>query len=401
MSTEKDLFTRSDAVQEVIGRPPRWLVQWGTLLVFAIVTLLGWIGFFLEYPEFIEGEILVQSTNPALSVLAPGERNIQELYFLPEDTVEAGTAVLVFKSNARFQDILNLESAMARVGELSDANLLSFQPGKDFYLGDIQTELIDLIYNLDEFRTVNSSSVPLTEDPGFVSRSITNLRQDIRKIRVRLDELNKEIDSDIDPTTQAQLVQSKKKLMTSLQEMQYQLDRLNQKSVEGAKGLARKGSASRVRESFVRLQNKLEDWKKEYLVIAPFRSILRYNSRIVRKGGRINGDQEIMQFIPLQPESLTGRMLLDLGAATKVKKGQEVLIKLDSYKATSFGWLRGRITWKGSIPVDSNIPVEIYFPAGKTTTTGVNIDMGLEMTGKARIVVSRKRILERVFGTFR
>ena len=70
MSTEKDLFTRSDAVQEVIGRPPRWLVQWGTLLVFAIVTLLGWIGFFLEYPEFIEGEILVQSTNPALSVVA-------------------------------------------------------------------------------------------------------------------------------------------------------------------------------------------------------------------------------------------------------------------------------------------------------------------------------------------
>jgi hypothetical protein len=400
MSNEKDLYNRSDAVQEVIGRPPRWLVQWGTLLIFAIVTALGWIGFFLEYPEFISGEILVQSTNPASSVVAPEERRIQELYFLPEDTVEAGTAVVVFANNARFQDVLNLESSMALVGELSDSNLLSFDPGRAFYLGDIQAELIDFLYNLDEFKSLNGSS-GISEDPGYLNRTVTNIRQEVRKIRVRLDELNKEIDKSTDPVILAKLGQSKKDLLAALQEKQYQLDRLGQKSVTGKTAGERTAAGSRLRESFARLQNKLEDWKKEYLVIAPFRSIIRYNSRTVRKGGLVRANQEILQFVPLQPESLTGRMLLELGDASKVRKGQEVLIKLDNYAATSFGWLRGRITWKGSIPVDNSIPVEIYFPDGKRSTTGVNLDMGLEMTGKAQIVVSRKRILERVFGTFR
>ncbi len=116
MNAEKDGTERSDAVQAIIGRPPTWMVQWGTLVAFATATLLGWIGFFLEYPEFVTGEILVQSTNPAQSWLAKGDRNIQELFFAAEDTADAGAVIVVFSNDARFQDVLNLESAMAMVG---------------------------------------------------------------------------------------------------------------------------------------------------------------------------------------------------------------------------------------------------------------------------------------------
>ena len=403
MKQEKDWTDRSDAVQEIIGRPPGWMVQWGTLVAFATAISLGWIGFFMEYPEFVTGEILVQSTNPAEGKVATSALRIQELFFAPEDTAEAGAVVIVFASDARFQDILNLESSMALVGELNEASLLNFNPGRDFLLGEVQVHLLEFLYRQDAVRRQLQSKTG-EEDIALMRRNATNAQQDIRKLRIRIDWLNKELDKITDLNQRDGLLQTRQDLLNSLQEKQFALDKMEREITGIGKDTRGGGSAETtalLKESFIRLQNKLADWKQQYLVTTPFRSIVRYNAQKIQKGQSVRSGQEMLQFIPLQPESLTGRMALELGDASNVRTGQEVLIKLDNYSASSFGWLPGKIIWKGSIPVDNMIPVEIFFPQGKVSTTGVNLDMGLEMTGKARIVVARKKIIQRVFETFR
>lgn len=403
MNAEKDGTERSDAVQAIIGRPPTWMVQWGTLVAFATATLLGWIGFFLEYPEFVTGEILVQSTNPAQSWLAKSDRNIQELFFAAEDTADAGAVIVVFSNDARFQDVLNLESAMAMVGELTDSSLLGFYPGRDFRLGEVQVHLLEFLYRQDALRRGLNQQFS-EEDLAFMRRNATNEQQEIRKLRIRMDILNKQIDKVTDPAQKDLLLQDRQLLLQTLQTKQFSLDKLERELAGTGKQhqqSAMAESSALLKESFIRLQNKLADWKEEYLVTAPFQSVVRYNNQKIQKGQTIREGQEILQLIPLQPEALSGRMLLRLGDASKVYAGQEVVVNLDSYPSSKFGALPGKIVWKGSIPVEEMIPVEIFFPAGKMSTTGINLNIGLEMTGKARIVVARKKIIQRVFETFR
>jgi hypothetical protein len=403
MNAEKDWTERSDAVQEIIGRPPTWMVQWGTLIAFATATLLGWIGFFLEYPEFVTGDILVQSTNPAQSWTAEEDRSIQELFFAAEDTADAGAVIVVFANDARFQDVLNLESAMSMLGELTDSSLLAFNPGRDFRLGEVQVHLLEFLYRQDALRRGLNQQTS-EDDLAFMRRNATNEQQEIRKLRIRIDVLNKQIDKVTDTAQKELFLQDRQLLLQTLQEKQFSLDKL-ERELSGIgkqrQQTAISESSALLKESFIRLQNKLADWKQEYLVTAPFQSVVRYNTQKIQKGQTIRKGQEILQLVPLQPEALSGRMLLSLGDASKVHDGQEVVVNLDNYPSSKFGALPGKIVWKGSIPVEEMIPVEIFFPTGKTSTTGVNLNIGLEMTGKARIVVARKKMIQRVFETFR
>lgn len=403
MKEEKELHIRSDAVQEIIGRPPNWLVQWGTLLIFFITILLGWISFFLEYPEFVSGEILVQSTNPAKSVVVAKEKRINELFFASEDTVEAGSVVVVFDNQARFQDILNLDATMSSIGPLTDSSLLAFKPGRDFYLGNIQSDFLDFLYKQEALARLSGNKSESGTDPGALRRNATSVEGEIRRLRIQVDEINKQLYEATDAMQKRNLDDRKQILLNDLEGKQFMLEKLNLEITGGRKinGSAINTASKQLKESFIRLQNKLEDWKQNNLILTPFRSIVKYNSQKIRKGQLVRANQEILQFIPLQPESLTARMLLELGQASKVKQGQEVLIKMDNYDSPSFGWLKGRIIWKGGIPVDNMIPVEIYFPDGKISSTGISLDMGMEMTGKAQIIVARKRIIERVFESFR
>ena len=61
---------RSEEVQEILGTPPGWLVRWGTIVAFAALVVLGWIGFWIQYPDIVEARIRVTSTDPPKRLIA-------------------------------------------------------------------------------------------------------------------------------------------------------------------------------------------------------------------------------------------------------------------------------------------------------------------------------------------
>ncbi len=61
----------------------------------------------------------------------------------------------------------------------------------------------------------------------------------------------------------------------------------------------------------------------------------------------------------------------------------------------------GKVKWKGKVPSDNTIPVEITFPKGLVTTRNKIIEPAQEMNGTADIITSNKRFIERIFEGFR
>lgn len=59
---EEDIdILRSDAVSEMLEKPPSWLIRWGSLSVVLILLLLFIISFFVKYPDKIQGYSIITS----------------------------------------------------------------------------------------------------------------------------------------------------------------------------------------------------------------------------------------------------------------------------------------------------------------------------------------------------
>ena len=60
MSSVRDnIEIRSEEVQEILGTPPSWLVRYGTTLALFTIVVIGWMAYFVKYPDTVTAEISV------------------------------------------------------------------------------------------------------------------------------------------------------------------------------------------------------------------------------------------------------------------------------------------------------------------------------------------------------
>lgn len=78
---DKKIELRSDEVQEILGRPPRWILKWGITLQFSLYILLFVGSWFYKYPKIITADISIKENNIGI------ENNfIGEIKILNRDT---------------------------------------------------------------------------------------------------------------------------------------------------------------------------------------------------------------------------------------------------------------------------------------------------------------------------
>lgn len=61
MTTKYNTEERSQEVQEILTRPPRGLIRYGTLVVCAILALLIGAAFFFQYPDIVSATAVIVS----------------------------------------------------------------------------------------------------------------------------------------------------------------------------------------------------------------------------------------------------------------------------------------------------------------------------------------------------
>ncbi|MCL2098559.1 MAG: hypothetical protein FWH23_07380 [Bacteroidales bacterium] len=84
---EKDIEIRSEEVQEILGRPPRWLIRWGITVIFTVVALLFIGSYFFKYPEIIIAPIEVTPKKLLANVISETIGRIDSLLADEKQTV--------------------------------------------------------------------------------------------------------------------------------------------------------------------------------------------------------------------------------------------------------------------------------------------------------------------------
>lgn len=77
MAKRDKVAIRHEAMQELLGNPPSWLVRWGISVFAGIIAILIIGSSLFRYPQIIEAPIVVTTEQPPTWVIAKSSGKIE------------------------------------------------------------------------------------------------------------------------------------------------------------------------------------------------------------------------------------------------------------------------------------------------------------------------------------
>lgn len=417
-SRPAELDVRSVEVQEIIGRPPHWLIRWGILAFFGVLGMVLLSAEVIKYPEVIHAPLRLSAVDAPQSLESRINGKLVRINISNNSRVEEGSILTWLESTAKHQQVLELDKRIdsMRVWLLDSRlqRLNSFDYGQFTDLGEIQNTFQGFEQAYREF----VSYLPA----GFYSRQREILIQEMDYTRQLMEHLHqqKEIQQKEYNLTKRE-VDMKRHLAENDHIAPIELDRAEAELSARQLPLQQTESAiinnvvsqiakereimeldkrtadqvSMFLQSINLLKSTIEEWKTNYLVTAPFGGRVVY-AGILQENQNLAAGQPIFY---IQPDntSFFGELAISQQSFGKIEEGQQVQVKFSGYPYHEFGSVFGRIEYLSDFPVqDSLFFAEVYFPEGLVTNYGRKITPRNGMTGQAEIITQDMRLLERV-----
>src|SRR5450759_5183813 len=105
MKNQKPEILYSDPVREIMGKPPRRILRWGTtimLLVFVLFILFSWL---IRYPDTIPAQVEITTTNPPVTLVTKITGRINSFFVKEKDKVTVGQLVAVMETTASIKEV--------------------------------------------------------------------------------------------------------------------------------------------------------------------------------------------------------------------------------------------------------------------------------------------------------
>ena len=411
---------RSDEVQEILGTPPSWLVRWGTIVVFIIFIALIGVSFLIPYHETASASIRISTTDPPKRLISENGGYISEILIPNEDTVFSGEPILVFKSKARYQDVILLENLVNSIQSNEETEIIDLVLPTDLILGEFQDDYYDFLRKQETFAylyegTVQKLNVNQLEKKIQTIQSSLQLelrrksklaeQLDLAYTRQTIEEQNVEnriLDPDILRQTKEDILSLEREMQTievNIKNKQFDIETVRNQ-ITGVKTSSTENlfsASSQLKDSFVKLKNSIKDWKKGFMITAPIDGLVLFANESIGEQQFVAKESELMVVVPLNQAQIIGRMMVDVGKSAKIEVGQKAVIRLSGYPQKEFGIIVGEVVWKGLVPNNGFIPLEIIFPKGLITSIGKEIEPKQEMIGHSEIIISEQKFIQRIF----
>ncbi len=419
MAEKKLLERRSEEIRDILSAPPAWLARWGTLVVFLVFVLILAIGMVFYYPEKITAEITLTTADPPIPIIAQTDGYIKKIWVEEGDTVEQGAILAMISSTARLEDVISLEESLKRLQSFDKTALYEYEPQKYLRLGELQADYRAFLRLFQEFSFERSEF-----DSDQTRRLKSRLKRYLRKrqslqdelqkanerrdaLQRQLDQLQKRYEGDMADLEKVQTARealidqdmSISQLEDRIFNLSHDIDKIKAEIIASEDGSGGDiGKYQVLLQAIAELDNQLQDWKSKYLLMAPEAGVVSFYS--LRPENRyVHAGERVMAIVPIaRNNELVGEILLPVTGSGKVKIGQRVLIRFESYPYEEFGIVEGRVTGKALLPQNDSYFVTVSLPNGLLTNKGETLPFHQLMSGQAEILTNEKRLVDRLLG---
>lgn len=413
----------SEEIQEIISRPPGWLVRSGISLFFALLGILFASCWMIKYPDVIQATFTLVATNAPRSVITRSEGKLQRILVRDGQDVNQRQILAFMESTASLEQINLLETNIQQLatyieqGHWESIDRLSI----DSYnmLGEIQADFQTFAQKLAELKAfINSGyhiqkrSLLQNELADFkdleqniieqlqLQKQDLTLGKDEFKVQERLfgDKVISSLDYKKEKAKLLAREMPVKSLTASLIQNRSSQTAKRKEILELDNATAE--SKANFRQALQTFKSNIELWKLRYLLLAPVAGRVSFAAPWQEQQHMTIG-QELLTIEP--PESgFRGLVKLSQGSLGKIKEGQKVLIKLDGYPYQEFGSIEGILSKISTTPGrDSSYWGYVALPDQLKTEYGRKLTYRSGLSGTAEVVTADRRLIARFISTIR
>ncbi|MFU8862181.1 MAG: HlyD family efflux transporter periplasmic adaptor subunit [Cyclonatronaceae bacterium] len=414
-----ELEVRSEEVQEIIGRPPHWLVRWGITAFFGVLGLVLLSASIIRYPEVVNAPLKLTAIHAPQSLESRVNGKIVHLAVENNVPVDEGTILAWLESTARHGEVLLLSDKIDQIRAMllngDEGNLVEMDLAAFGNLGELQNTFQGFEQAWREYRSYQPGAFYsrqheiLMQELEFTRQLLDmlhqqkNIQQDDFDLAKREFEMQKRL-ADNDFIAPVELARAERELASRQLPLQQTESAIISNHVSRAAKekeimeLDRRIEEQRsvFLQSLNLMKSAIEDWKRNYLIVAPFGGRVVY-AGIVQENQTVAAGQELFY---LQPENTAwfGELSVSQQSFGRVEEGQRVMVRFSGYPYHEFGSVYGEVEYFSDFPIrDSLFFAKVHFPDGLLTSYGHNIAPRDGMTGQAEIITQDMRLLERVY----
>lgn len=355
---EENFAERSEEVQSIIERMPTYWTKWVALCVGVLMGVIILLGFFIKYPDTVDGQVSVTAVTAPVRLVANSSGRL--ILLQPDKTqIEEGTVISYIESGADYRHILWVDSLLDNPAGLEDENCTL---PDSLLLGDVASAYNAFVLAYQQYIRILASDIYATMRQNLQHQVnsdrliIENLNGELRlkanilkdsEHRLRQDSilLEKQVISEQDYRQQRASHLSLKESHLNLQssrllkqsEISRNLMEIQRIQLEETENMEKAYSEFVTRKNA--LANAVNLWKEHYLQYSPVEGELEYLG-FWRDNSFVQSGQELFTVIP-DKNNILGEVMIPSFGAGKVEAGQTANVKINNYPYDEYGLLKG------------------------------------------------------------
>lgn len=417
--TPDKIELRSEEVQEILGRPPHWMIRYGISVIFIVIAGIFIGSYFFKYPDVLNANIIVTTENLPAGVVARTSGRIDTLFVKEKQKVIKGDVLALITNTASFTDIFKLKSVISKfnISDLSTFNLID----DNLQLGEVQSSYLSFVKAIEDYnqfvqtdyynKKIASTERQINSQRKILQKTIEQLRFSKAQL-VSEKELFK-MDSTLyakRSLSWAEFENSKTKYIqaqNSYENTLLNIDNLKINILQSEQSVMdlKKQFSEQLKDlqivlssSIDMLQTQLINWEQSYLLVSPCDGIVTLTNYWQKNQNVASGDV-LITIVPEEATKIIGKIYLPQQGAGKVKKGQTVNIKFANFPYMEYGIVQVKIKNISLVPLvvkDERVYLlEVDFPEKLKTTYGKELTFSQEMQGSAEIITDDLRLLDK------
>ena len=417
-------LTGKQIVDEAVGRPPSSVLVFGPTVIASALVFLLVLAWFIEYPDVISGKAVITTISPPQKEIAKVSGIIDTIFVKDNQHVIPGTMLAIIENAANYYDVFKLKSVIQHIDSSSKPEQFPIEEMPQLMLGEISEdysrfETAHILYHLNEelqpfaADSYNGSlnQKELNDRENTLNNQLQLAQSELRLKEQDLERYRKLYAQGVIPTEELELkelasIEAKRSVKTialatsQLRESKNNNDR-NLRNVEFSKTRENIQLRNNLVQAYFILKKSIKDWELKYVLQSKTDgrvSFLNYWST----NQRVTEGELLFAVIPEQKDGIVARVKTPSLKSGKVKPGQTVNLKLESYPANEFGIIKGKVSTVSVLPDEEGFYlVNVVLPGGLITTYNNKINFRQEMIGDAEIITEDRRLLERFFFNFK
>ena len=416
----EEIELKTEAVNELLETVPRWIVRWGISLIFVIILLALSLSIFVKYPDRLSAKSVITTTNPPVTLVAKTSGKIAAIYIQNNQAVQKGDVLLAIDNSVNYQDVKKTAQLLTTLqGQLKSGIIPTVMFDSSMPMGELTPAFISCLKSYNDYK-LQLQLHSKTKEIAIINQELTEYHHLQVKYHDQETIYNEELaltEKDYqryqtllkNGSISAKECEDKKReyLATKRNYESIKITNINnnlaiinlQKSklqLEDKTFQENKTYELALNQNIQALKSQIEIWEQTYLLKAPIAgqvSLFDYWTT----HQYIKQNDQVLTIIPQAKQTIIAKLFLPIQNSGKLKIGQAVNIKLDSYPYQEYGTLNGTVTSISPMPRNETYAIEVSLPGGLKTSYHKQLAYKEEMQGIADIITEELSVFERVF----